>query len=122
MIIMKYFQYGVKNVAHMSSKVKVLLENLQLKQTNGFYNLRIAPDKEIGGRRSVKKGNFDSMPVEIQNIDFAYNRGFRFGYLTAKLGVNWPDIPEEERKSYEDEAQEMLKLWKENCEKGRRSK
>ena len=70
----------------------------------------------------MKKGNFDSMPVEIQNIDFAYNRGFRFGYLVAKLGANWPDIPESKRKPYEDEAQEMLKLWKENCEKGRRSK
>lgn len=70
----------------------------------------------------MKKGNFDSSPVEIQNIDFAYNRGFRFGYLAAKLGANWPDIPEEERKSYENEAQEMLNLWKENCEKGRRSK
>ena len=49
---------------------------------------------------------------------YAYDRGFRFGYLAAKLGVNWPESPEEERKPYEDEAREALKQWTENCEKG----
>ena len=63
----------------------------------------------------MKKGYFD----DIRGINIAYERGFKFGYLAAKLGVNWPDIPEDERKSCEDEAKEALKLWTENCEKGR---
>lgn len=51
-------------------------------------------------------------------IMHVYNHGFRFGYLAAKLGVNWPEIPEEERKPYEDEAREALKQLNENCKKG----
>lgn len=60
----------------------------------------------------------NDIPKEVQNINFAYDRGFRYGYLAAMLGVNWPDIPENERKPYEDKAREALKLWNENCEKG----
>jgi hypothetical protein len=62
----------------------------------------------------MKKGDFD----DILSINFTYERGFKFGYLAAKLGVNWPDIPEDERKACEDEAKEPLNLLTENCEKG----
>ena len=63
----------------------------------------------------MKKGNFDD--TIGANIMYAYDRGFRFGYLAAKFGVNWPEIPEEKRKPYEDEARKTLEIWNEKCEK-----
>ena len=65
-----------------------------------------------------KKKN-DEFANMFHCIGFAYDRGFQFGYLVAKLGTEWPGIPASERRPYENEAKDALKRWTEACDKFR---
>ena len=60
----------------------------------------------------MPKKKDDKFANTFHYIGFAYDRGFQFGYLVAKLGTGWPDIPA-------SEAKDALKRWTEACDKFR---